>query len=67
MKFANVSLRDSISRSATLPAETLPLDHAAKAPGVDVMVTIFFDFSQFSAKKLAFFSNINVMIIFFKI
>jgi hypothetical protein len=31
-------------------------------PGVDVMITIFCDFSQFSAKKLAFFSNTNVMI-----
>jgi hypothetical protein len=31
-------------------------------PGVDVMTTIFCDFSQFSAKKLAFFSNTNVMI-----
>jgi hypothetical protein len=35
-------------------------------PGVDVMITIFGDFSQFSAKKLAFFSNTNVMINFFK-
>jgi hypothetical protein len=30
--------------------------------GVDVMITIFCDFWQFSAKKLAFFSKINVMI-----
>jgi hypothetical protein len=29
---------------------------------VDVMITIFGDFSQFSAKKLAFFLNTNVMI-----
>jgi hypothetical protein len=35
-------------------------------PGVDVMITIFCDFSQFSAKKLAFFSKTNVMIIFFQ-
>jgi hypothetical protein len=33
-------------------------------PGVDVMITIFCDFSQFSAKKLAFFLNTNVMITF---
>jgi hypothetical protein len=33
--------------------------------GVDVMITIFCDFSQFSAKKLAFFSKTNVMINFF--
>jgi hypothetical protein len=35
-------------------------------PGVDVMITIFCDFSQFSAKKLAFFSETNVMINFFQ-
>jgi hypothetical protein len=32
------------------------------APGVDVMITIFCDFRQFSAKKLALFSKNNVMI-----
>jgi hypothetical protein len=31
-------------------------------PGVDVMITIFCDFLQFSAKKLAVFSKTNVMI-----
>jgi hypothetical protein len=30
------------------------------------MITIFCDFSQFSAKKLAFFLNTNVMITFFQ-
>jgi hypothetical protein len=30
--------------------------------GVDVMITIFCDFRQFLAKKLAFFSKTNVMI-----
>jgi hypothetical protein len=34
--------------------------------GVDVMITIFGDFSQFSAKKLVFFLNTNVMINFFQ-
>jgi hypothetical protein len=34
-------------------------------PGVDVMITIFSDFWQFSAKKLAFFSKTNVMITIF--
>jgi hypothetical protein len=29
------------------------------------MITIFCDFCQFSAKKLAFFLKTNVMIIFF--
>jgi hypothetical protein len=32
---------------------------------VDVMITIFSDFCQFSAKKLAFFSKTNVMIAIF--
>jgi hypothetical protein len=31
-------------------------------PGVDVMIVIFCDFLQFSAKKLACFSKTNVMI-----
>jgi hypothetical protein len=34
--------------------------------GADVMITIFCDFSQFSAKKMAFFLNNNVMIYFFQ-
>jgi hypothetical protein len=34
--------------------------------GADVMITIFCDFPQFSAKKLTFFLNTNVMIIFSK-
>jgi hypothetical protein len=34
-------------------------------PGVDVMITIFCDFSQFSAKKLAFFLKTNVIIKYF--
>jgi hypothetical protein len=33
----------------------------ASTSGVDVMITIFGDFRQFSAKKLAFFSKTNVM------
>jgi hypothetical protein len=35
-------------------------------PGVDVVITIFGDFPPFSAKKLAFFSNTNVMTNFFQ-
>jgi hypothetical protein len=34
----------------------------ANRPGVDVMITIFCDFCQFSAKKLALVSKTNVMI-----
>jgi hypothetical protein len=36
--------------------------HDFRRPGVDVMITIFWDFWRFSAKKLAFFSKTNVMI-----
>jgi hypothetical protein len=44
-----------------------PPDMEQKATsGVDVIITIFCDFSQFSAKKLAFFLNTNVMINFFQ-
>jgi hypothetical protein len=32
--------------------------------GVDVVITIFGDFCQFSAKKMALFSKTNVIIIF---
>jgi hypothetical protein len=38
--------------SAEFPEENM---HEKSAPGVDVMITIFCDFRQFSAKKLAFF------------
>jgi hypothetical protein len=37
-----------------------------KFPGVNVMITIFCNFCQFSAKKLASFLNTNVMINFFQ-
>jgi hypothetical protein len=36
-----------------------------KEAGVDVMITIYCDFCQFSAKKLASFSKANVMMKFF--
>jgi hypothetical protein len=38
--------------------------HRNLKPGVDVMVTIFCDFCQFSAKKMAFFSKTNDIIQF---
>jgi hypothetical protein len=41
---------------------TLLGDFFTISSGVDVMITIFCDFRQFSAKKLAFFSKTNVMI-----
>jgi hypothetical protein len=43
--------------SCYFSANTLKLQ-----PGVDVMITVFCDFRQFSAQKLAFFSKTNVMI-----
>jgi hypothetical protein len=48
-----------------LTTQALYLMVVGLAPGVDVMITIFCDFRQFSAKKLAFFSKTNVMINFF--
>jgi hypothetical protein len=45
------------SKVAGLAPEVIGLAH-----GVDVMITIFCDFCQFSAKKMAFFSKSNVMI-----
>jgi hypothetical protein len=39
-----------------------PMGRKFAQSGVDVMITILCDFQQFSAKKLAFFSNTNVMI-----
>jgi hypothetical protein len=44
------------------PGVTMKRLPEAGLPGVDVMITIFCDFRQFSAKKFAFFSKINVMI-----
>jgi hypothetical protein len=38
--------------------------HEICSSGVDVTIAIFCDFCPFSAKKLAFFSKTNVMIIF---
>jgi hypothetical protein len=35
-------------------------------PGVDVMITIFCDFPQLSAKKMVFFLNTNVVMNFFQ-
>jgi hypothetical protein len=39
--------------------------NSGQTPGVDVMITIFCDFRQFSAKKMAFFSKTNGMITLF--
>jgi hypothetical protein len=46
-------------RGATVTAPRMP---GSLWPGVDVMITIFCDFWQFSAKKLAFFSKTDVVI-----
>jgi hypothetical protein len=39
-----------------------PLSNDGGQPGVDVVITIFSDFRQFSAKKVALFLKTNVMI-----
>jgi hypothetical protein len=44
------------------PSALFPIVLSRSPPGVDVMITIFCDFCQFSAKKLAFFSKTDVMI-----
>jgi hypothetical protein len=46
--------------------QNLTQESLRQTPGVDVMITIFCDFCQFLAKKLAFFLNSNVMINFFQ-
>jgi hypothetical protein len=38
------------------------LGRRTEGPGVDVIITIFCDFWQYSAKKLAFFSKTNVIL-----
>jgi hypothetical protein len=49
--------------SAQPQGHTFPLPASTPVrPGTDVMITIFCDFLQFSAKNLAFFSKTNVMI-----
>jgi hypothetical protein len=53
-----------VSSSPHLLSRTLKPIHIAR-PGVDVMITIFCDFWQFLANKLAFFSKTNVMITIF--
>jgi hypothetical protein len=50
---------DPIESSELFITENLSFEFT---PGVDVMITIFCDFRQFSTKKLAFFSKTNVMI-----
>jgi hypothetical protein len=61
-----VTLSDELS-SNLAPFFTTPVSmgemDTLQRPRADVMITIFRDFRQFSAKKLAFFSITNVMII----
>jgi hypothetical protein len=49
---------------ATVRSSVLQAQARGLVSGVDVMITIFCDFCQFSVKKLAFFSKTNVMIQF---
>jgi hypothetical protein len=59
--FVGIGSGDIVIRRGDVSFQVLAL----LLPGVDVMITIFCDFRQFSAKKLAFFSKTNVMIIIF--
>jgi hypothetical protein len=52
-------------RATSDPNDKISLTVASA--GVDVMITILCDFCQFSAKKMAFFSQTNVMITIFAI
>jgi hypothetical protein len=51
--------KENAAAAKELEVENYP---NCRKSGVNVMITIFCDFSQFSAKKLAFFLNTNVMI-----
>jgi hypothetical protein len=59
---------DEIFREAGVAAKIVGFENLEREKkmtvrsGADVMITIFCDFRQFSAKKLAFFSKTNVMI-----
>jgi hypothetical protein len=46
----------------TVQSKRSPIARKLAQSGVDVMITIFGDFRQFSAKKLAIFSKTNAMI-----
>jgi hypothetical protein len=63
---SNSSLSPTWSPSpSSSPSWTWWTATGAGWPGVDVMITIFGDFRQFSAKKFAFFSKNNGMITIF--
>jgi hypothetical protein len=50
------------SRRQNSGIDYMKLHFGRRLSGVDAMITIFGDFCQFSAKKMAFFSKTNVMI-----
>jgi hypothetical protein len=53
---------DEFCRMTKIVSSDQILKFCVNRPGVDVMITIFCDFCQFSAKKMAFFSKANVII-----
>jgi hypothetical protein len=57
VKFENEAGSDESTGKVSIKPVNNPCDR-----GVDVMITIFCDFRQFSAKKLALFSKTNVTI-----
>jgi hypothetical protein len=62
--FENSSTLKNFSANYNTGAVVVISEVVGLGPGVDVMMTIFCDFPQFSAKKLAFFFNTNVMIMY---
>jgi hypothetical protein len=53
------------NRKILWPTFYIQMQFLGLVAGVDVMITIFCDFCQFSAKNLAFFAKSNVMITIF--
>jgi hypothetical protein len=61
----NVGLGYICNFQKAVRSKQSPFGQTFAQSGVDVMLAIFCDYRHFSAKKLAFFSKTNVMIIFF--
>jgi hypothetical protein len=60
-KYTNIFHSKALRNTPNLGFLGFKIFHLAN-PWVDIMITIFGNFRQFSAKKLAFFSQTNVMI-----
>jgi hypothetical protein len=62
LELVGMAARIGITEKTTFRIGFRGATFQCRSLGVDVMITIFCDFCQFSAKKLAFFSKTNVMI-----